>query len=715
MPERRNAGPIKKSAPRPAVVKGPTRSTATPPSRSLPAGRISEISRLAGNKAVTELARSSGAGADTEVQRVEVNEGLKYETIYENPNLSPGGVPIVSPTAKQKQFDATSYVMRPKYSMTRSPSAVEVKVRIQFVDQARGQNQWMKKGGKFLTDKAGKKVADPTYRRNVGPITQIKDAARIKFANSQCAAIGNIWSGNYNLQGKEKQVFGGALDSVPLIGSAVRPSATPIKLPLKFTAVPVFSPSATNVHTTVRLYGMGVVANRAGAHPIDAGHWYMDTKKNYAGMNLTTISAHEYGHLLGLHDEYSRSTDQAHQQLHMMGGEARKSHKKLDAHTTRQMVTMAMYPAIVAEMQANLAKVDAVILSAESLLTRQLTRALRRTWRNASVRDPMVADILPALKHNAPKRALSRVVRFQTGTNLSNWSMAKGAMGGFAAAEIDKAVNQEMLRWRQAVLRERFEAKGADGNITKFSANYSANFRQAAKATAGTKAEAMAKGIVGASVGVPTVPVSPTLVSELEALPGHWKTPGKGLDAAYTPALASTQVSNSIKSAVAAGMFTPVKRSGQLYRPIYNLVQKAATKSAEQAVIDFVNTEVGGKIQGHLATVRAAIDNEIEAALGMSAGGVAAKSADPNMKAVAQSYLTKLQAQQNKKQWKSAAIINPGGSGAGVDVKYTASSIMGNNNTAKSGFRTDMINPVVAQFNARLRRFNEDNFVAKKA
>ena len=70
----------------------------------------------------------------------------------------------------------------------------------------------------------------------------------------------------------------------------------------------------------------------------------------------------EYGHLLGLHDEYSRSNDQVHQQLHLMGGKARKSHKALDAHTTRHMVTMALYPAIRAAMSSNIALAGAAIV-----------------------------------------------------------------------------------------------------------------------------------------------------------------------------------------------------------------------------------------------------------------------------------------------------------------------------------------------------------------
>ena len=38
---------------------------------------------------------------------------------------------------------------------------------------------------------------------------------------------------------------------------------------------------------------MGTHAKRSGAHPFDAGHWYMDYKKNYAGMNIDAILAHE--------------------------------------------------------------------------------------------------------------------------------------------------------------------------------------------------------------------------------------------------------------------------------------------------------------------------------------------------------------------------------------------------------------------------------------
>jgi hypothetical protein len=397
-----------------------------------------------------------------------------------------------------------------------------------------------------------------------------------------------------------------------------------------------------------------------------------------------------------------------------MGGGAKSAHKALDAATVRQMVSLAIRPIIEGRMTKNIAKVAPTIEGASGNLRRQLQKAIRTTWTDAGVRAALAGGLRPGLKTTTLKREAPRVVAFQSGSNLSNVTLAKGAIASFTAKVMSKAVTTEMARWFRAEGAKRFSAKGADGTVTSVGATYSKNVSGAA-ATGATKTAAtgIADSVIGTGPGgLPKIGVSPNLIQQLEALPAYWKTPGKGLDTAYTPAIVLPKATAAAATAVAGGLAAKVPNTGQLYRLVYDLVQQTVSATAKQAVLDFARGAVKDKVTAQLDALGVAIDNEISAAMGMTAGGVAAKSADPNIKAVATKLHGMLKASQNPASWKSASTISPGRAGAGQDVKYTASSMMGGNVTAKSGFRADMIGPIVNQFNSHLKRWNETDFKA---
>ncbi len=680
------------------------------PTPSTAPTHVQSLGRAAGNRAVTHLLGEQFGMPGANFQRVKVNQDMGGETIYENPDLRG----IAAPTAAQKQFVATSYSLSAKYDMTRQADAVYIKIRIQFVDQGRGTKEFkVDATGATLLDAAGKPVPDPDYRQNVGKISEIKDAERIDFAKARCTAIGASWD-HYKLVSKEKKVD----DIRTMLGIKV-PEPQKIDLPLKFQAIPVFDVSAKDTHTTIRLFGKGTDAKRDGAHPIDAGHWYMDYKTNYGDMNVDAIAAHEYGHLLGLPDEYSISNDQAHQILHRSGGGGPNAGKELDQHTARQMVAAALWTPLSDRMSANLAKVGANITKAKSHLGAQLAKGLRRTWADAGVRLALRSSLEPALATKQLKRAVPGAIAFESGANFSNVTLANKAMLGFTADAIKREAMAEAGVWINGVLGKTFDVKGADKTVTKFSSSFSANVWQAGSTGAGA---ASAKGAADTFIGTagaglsPKLPPSATLLQQLEALPAHWKAPGKGLDTAYTPGVLTPKIEAAVKTAISGGIIPKIKSVSELYRVVLNLVESAASATADAAVATFVKESVRPKVRDQLAVLQKAIDNEVDASMGLGPGGIVAKSAYPNLQRLATSLYTTLKSQQTAGADKQKATLNAGSGSAGQDVKYTATSMMGTNNLEKDGFRTEMIAPVVSQFNAHaeLKHANEEDFKADK-
>lgn len=678
---------------------------------------MQRLGTLIGNKRTAALMQSRRRTLPGLIQRVPVTAPQTLETLYENPNMSPGGVPIASPTAAQKQFVATPYTTGKAgvaYEMTRDAGKATVEVRILFTDQKRGEDEFQRDAKRnFRLDKAGKKIADPNYRRDIGPESPIPaDDKRQAFAQEQCAKVGTLWN-QYELHSK---TIPPAPPADPVAGVPLPTAkAEDVKLPLSFVATPVFDMSDKNVHSKVKLFSMGVIANREGAHPIDAAHWYMDTQDNY-GSNVDAITAHEYGHLLGLADEYSRSDDQTHQLMHRMGGGAKNADKLLDQHTLRQMVTLALYGPLNDRLSANVGKVAANFVAAKEMLRKQLVTAVRTTWADASLRSGIVAKVMPALRTAGLKRALPAVVDFEAGRNMPNATRANQAMRGFTVERISETVLGVLENWKWNIMVDQFKTTGGDGSSVGFASEYSANVAEAGRAGPGKAAGGgVADTVVGGGAApLPKIAPSPTILSQLDALPATWKDPGQGLGGAYSPDNITPFVDAIFDTAVTSGIVGKIKTVGDLYRRMLTLVTSASTETAAQEVQWFVDGQVQPKILDQLDVLKAQIDTEVETAMGTPAGALAKKSPpDPNVTAMATKMHTLLTSQQTKTSYDKTADIHPGGGSAGMDVRHSASTGMGQNVFDKSGFRSDMIQPVTDQFNAKLKKTDEEAFAAK--
>lgn len=687
----------KRSVPEPKVVQGPA--TREAPVGPMGAAYVQRVGRQVGNRTMAQLVTGRPQGGPPRpLQRVAIKEKALSETLYENPGA------VATPTAAQKQFTATSYGQKVGYDMTRTGTAVEVVVKVRFVAQDRGEKQWKTDAtGAPLLDGSGAKIPDPTYGRDIGTPKEIKDAERIDFAKARCESIGKTWD-HYDLVSKERPATG----FFALFRSAPRN----VRLPVKFRAEPVFSMTGA-VHNEIRLFGMGTDAKRDGAHPVDSGHWYMNTKKHYGDMDEDAIAAHEYGHLLGLQDEYSRSNDQMHQTIHRMGSGNKNADKEFDRQSVRQMTTLALWRPLASKFVATMGAVGDNVAAAKGDLQRQLARALRTTWADAGLRKELASLIQPGLKYDYLRRTVPQVVDFQAGENFSNLTVAADAVAGVTRNAIWDAAAAELEHFNATVAGEGYKITGAGGTESTITADYSDNVHDAgvsgpnAPSASATVDKLMGKGL-------PKVKASPGILDDIAALPAYWKTPGKGIDRAYTPAVVSPELKAVVETATAAGILPNVKTYHQLYQKVLTLVTSASKQSSARAVGGFITDSVRPKVRDQLAGLQARIDNEVDSIMGMGAKGVAATSADPDIAKLATQMATMIKTQQNPKIWDQKANVDPGAGSAGSDVRYTASSMMGNNNTAKEGFRADMIDPVVKQFNAHkeLKKDNEEPFKA---
>ncbi len=698
----------------------PPRRAASPPTaaaqqRSGPRATERALASTIGNRAFASLVAATPAGAGV-VQRVPVSYADTGETLYEDPD----------PAAGQTQFQATAYGGGTiAYDMARDPSGVTVTVRILFVNQARDERRTLPGG-----------APNPNFGADTGAQTAVPaNDPRRQFAVDRCGTIGTTWN-RYDLVGRRiapptpgapgatgpsgAPGAPGAAPTgptpapaagttpaatpapAPAIGPPAPPAADPseLKLPIRFVAQPVFDLSAAGTtHSTVSLFGMGTHADRSGAHPVDSGHWYMNTARNYAGMDLDAIYAHEYGHLIGLQDEYFRSNDQIHQSLHRMGGAARGSGQELDRQTVRRMVSIALRDALTPRLQASVGEISAAFVAKRAELRAQLAAAVRSTWADAGLRGGLAKqlhDEVPA----GLRGELDAIVAFQTGANLSNVAVAGEAMGGFSTDAIERAVVGGF--WRRFE-RGDIGVTAGDGTATSISMEVSSNVSGAASAggTSAAAGTAVADRVVGAATasGIPPVRPSSTLLGALAAIPAQWSSPGQGLDAAYTPGVVSPSLDAAVASAVTAGAFRRIDRQA-LYRRVLSLVNSTVRASSRTAVTGFIDAAVRPQLDAQVGGLQSQIDAEVDAVMGLPAGAVASSAPrDPQVQAVAQQMHTLLQGQQNPSQRTAAADINPGSGGAGQDVRYSMSTMMGTNVTSPEGFRADMLQPVVDQFN----------------
>jgi hypothetical protein len=201
-----------------------------------------------------------------------------------------------------------------------------------------------------------------------------------------------------------------------------------VVLPVNFVATPVFDLNA-EADTTVRFDATNAAG---GSNVINASNWYANVGSYPGGVNDTY--AHEYGHLIGIPDEYSLSNPNAHALMHQISpSEGTRMGQQLDQAGKRQLIMSALRPHLQTRIGAIGGEVARALESQQAAMSRALATGLRSAWREGGVVSGAATQIreqLEAAGQNGPARSAREALRFEAFDNLSNITLAESVLPG---------------------------------------------------------------------------------------------------------------------------------------------------------------------------------------------------------------------------------------------------------------------------------------------
>ncbi|MGB7983468.1 MAG: hypothetical protein WCF36_22035 [Candidatus Nanopelagicales bacterium] len=607
------------------------------------------------------------------------------------------------------------------YEISRSASGVTVLIKIRFLQQERNTVPPPNPNPAGLPELG-------TLKDSATEIPANDPSGRRAWAATTATAATGTWNARrivFTSQDHPQPGEGAGAAAPPLPPS-------PVRLPVTFRAQAVFGLSDP-AHQQVIVHPPASIPGSPG-HPIDAGNWYRQdddpTKrsKSYpAGDDM--IYAHEYGHMLGIPDEYSQSNEQLNALIHKAApGSAPSARAALDKATIERMALASLARPMYAQLQAALPLMSAALEAKRAAVTRRLSGAARSGAINADVRTELT-KILTAESDPKLSASIPRAVSFQTTANFSNLGIADAAVRGtFALGVVRQLIGDAYWSALQAPHATTVPVAGFDDvRINVSSGVYATS--AAGTATAGNAASVAGTqvGPTAAGPGLPPIPAT-SLISQLRGLPATWSAAGSVLETGVTPDAFAAVMAENLKGAAAASSLaaavaglipghTPsmIKGSGPLYRRAYELVQKSATAAAKQVSADLITKAVQPTLAASVASLQSAIGTETTTLLATPPAGMAAAGpADPQMAAIVSAMKGRLDADKAATAGTGIDPTAPTSAGAtpavpSQDVSYSAQGMMGSNNTTK--VRTDQFEKMVAAFNTLLRKKpREDEF-----
>ena len=637
-----------------------------PMGRPEPAGEDAHgllgLQRAAGNRAVTSA-----------VQRVDVKTGSMSETLY-NTSSAAG------------KASARKYSLNPAYVLNRNGDAgLTVKVRVKFLHQVRDNT------GALTGNPVEIPVNDPDDRRGWAT----------KLVKEQVKP----WNGHVTMVGEEVNVLS---------------KNTSKRLPVTFESEPVFGLNDP-FDNIVIIHPSSVVAGSAG-QPIDAGNYYVN-KGNY-GADEKIIAAHEYGHLIGIPDEYSQSNEQMNALLHAAAPKtAPSAQAALDSATVERMVLSSLRSPLLGALDTALPSVVDALRAKRATVKKQLAAAARAGVKDAAVRAELAKQLTASAEPGLAK-AVPDTVAFQTTTNFSNRDLANTTVeAGFSALGLTNLIRD---RYWQAM----GSAESANVAIADFG-NVSINVSQSVRNATATGAQAgdattAAGGAVGNAggpttvLGLPVIAPPSGLIGQLMAIPATWGAAGSALEAGITPATFAAKLAAVLRAAGAAaavaalipGLGGPkIAKTGRLYSKAHSLVTNASAEAAKQLSAELLNTVIPPVLTAGVADVQASIQAEVAKVMGTPPAGVAALGPNPAMANLAAAMKAKLDADKVAGAGGGQDPLGSGKAAPDQHVTYSYQGLMGSN--ATSAIREDQFRPLVKQFNDKCTNIWEKDFRAE--
>ncbi|HEY7937370.1 MAG TPA: hypothetical protein VID26_09625 [Candidatus Limnocylindrales bacterium] len=631
--------------------------------------QVIALQRSAGNRAVRGIVRPVA-------QRVAIKDPKMTETLYNTERGSTGKA-----TAKKFEMD-------PAYEMTRTgDTGAAVTVRIQFLNQTRDSQ------GAY-SDKAKEIPASDERRAWAKGVAE--DAAK-------------IWNGRLTLVGEGTN---------PVTKATVKK-----RLPLTFNSVAVFGLNEP-YHNRVIVYPKKIVAGSPG-QPIDAGNWYMNKGTSYDGDDKL-IAAHEYGHLIGIPDEYSQSNEQLNALIHQAApANAPSAMAAIDRITVERMVFASLAQRLVRQLDATMPTISRAFRAQRTLVKQKMATAAAAAVSSAVIVNELQSQLTGASTTGMAAN-VSDVVARDTTTRFNEVLQAgKGVEAGFSA----RALAHEIRIGYISALRTLRGGNVAVAGLGNVSIGIATSVR---KSGIGQGATAQAAGRFAKSeVGPPGLPKAvpdSSLAGQISALPGTWAAAGSLLETGVTPEAFATAMLGILKSAAAASATPPppgaharpkLATTRALEDRALRMVSNAASGAARQVAADLIDASIAPIMTVSTADLGARMSAEVNRVMTTPPAGIPALGpADPNMAAVAASMKATL---DKEKAATAGTGRDPLGAGnkkkvADQDVTYDYQGLMGStpkDSPDEKALRPDQFNPIVAHFNHDLLASGETPFTAE--
>jgi hypothetical protein len=657
--------------------------------------QVLALQRAVGNRAVGDILRRSVA------QRVAVSTSTS-ETLYNKEDATTG------------EATAGHYGGMKTYDITRQgDTGATVLVKIKFLNQARNTVPPPDPNPTGLP-RLGALMGSPTEI----PASDPRRAWATTMAQTAVAA----WNGRLTLTGEETNVFS---------------ANTKKRLPVTFRAEAIFG-IGDEAHNTVIAHGPATTGGAQG-HPIDAGNWYMNKNNAVYPAQDSIIYAHEYGHLIGIPDEYSQSNEQMNALLHQAApGGAASAMAALDKATIERMALAAMKAPLMSQLSAAMPTMVQSIVAQGDLVKQKMATAARGGVRNPGVaeqlKNRLVAESTAKLSPSVPT-----AVAFQTTKNFSNITRAsEGVQAAFDPARLGRLITQLYERAVDAPLGKTVTVAGL-GEVSinpstavlgttsvvpgTTGAGYNAgNAGSAATQSIGPSAPAPGATGPGGAALLPTIPPPDSLVGKITALPAAWAAAGSALESAITPDAFATKLQAILPtaqqailadlSAMLGGAAAPPKmeRTRALYERAYALINNAAVEAATQLATELVNAQVQPVVQTSINDLQTTIANEAKSVSTMSPTQLAAAAnPNPGMRAIVADMKRRLDIDKKRTEGTGRNPLGAaGGTAPTQDVTYSYQGLMGSN--ATTAMRPDQFQPMVDQFNKNFKSIWEKPF-----
>ena len=667
-------------------------------------GAVIGLQRAAGNRAVAgSFERGRRPAAPPVVQRVHV-DGAFDENLLQ---------PYDARNRPTRALTPHVYSQDVHYDLTRGAAQVDVVVKIRFVTPDDQQ-------------------------------IPAADTARRTYIANMCAGVEAAWGSKYVFVAKAHPpppatgtgtapapgtpattpAPASGTTAPPAPGTAAPPPAVDVRLPVKFTATPEYSPTDDGTMPVVHVHPQTEAADssRPGKR-IDSGNWFMNMGDYDSGdpNEAVKTAAHEYGHLLGIPDEYSQSNAQMHKLMHQASPTiAAGEDQKLDDAATKYMVLRAMGPslgrhAVVASQRATKA-----IGAKRAHLEQEVRAAIAGLWSDAGVINAVKAQVAPQLTTGGHPALVARVealLRHQ-GAGVDTGKIArtivKQQIGGSSIQTLVFGALRAALLSAQRVTIPITNASGQASTMkveignsqTVNKAASSGALNQAAEKAAGATMDAPAgKG----GKAPPSLRPSGSFVSELQALTSTWTA---GADTLATQAAAIKGKAGDDYRAWAFDA-TAAADETQLAKFLGGVVEALSASLGGEAINTFLSSTFATMMQGQIDAITGAVQAEIDAhrtatPTGTSAAPVAAP--DPRVAAAVAKVSAKMRALQAAPGTAVPGAKMDGATAAPTTQhsSFTVLSMMGSGN--EGGMRIDYLAKILEKFNAQFKKPDEDAF-----